>query len=99
VVFISIRFDLIYPAILHETQIKLHRSPFHGTKYGYVPSNMKRIHIFKLPGWTIEVRFSAAAGIFFSSLPHPDRLWICPASYPMDTRISLPGGKAADEWS
>jgi len=30
---------------------------------------------------------------FFSSPPRPDRLWGYPASYPMGTRGSLPGGK------
>jgi hypothetical protein len=32
---------------------------------------------------------------FFSSLPRADRLWAHPASYPMGTRGSFPGGKAA----
>jgi hypothetical protein len=32
---------------------------------------------------------------FFSSPPCPERLWGHPASYPMGTRGSFPGGKAA----
>jgi hypothetical protein len=36
---------------------------------------------------------------FFSSPPRPDRLWAHPASYPMGTGGSFPGGKAARAWS
>jgi len=39
---------------------------------------------------------------FFSSLPCPERLWGLPTAYPMDTRVSLSGGKATevnDAWS
>jgi len=32
---------------------------------------------------------------FFSSPPYPDRIWSPPASYPIDTRGSFPGSKAA----
>jgi hypothetical protein len=32
---------------------------------------------------------------FFSSPPHPDRLWAHPATYPMCTKSSFPEGKAA----
>jgi hypothetical protein len=35
----------------------------------------------------------------FSSPPRPERLWAHPASHPVGTRGSFPGGKAAGAWS
>jgi hypothetical protein len=43
-----------------------------------------------LEAWTTGVRFSALALIFFSSPPHPDRLW---GSYPISTWALSPGVK------
>jgi len=37
----------------------------------------------------------AGAGNFFSSPPRTDRLVAYPASYPMGTGVSFPGGKAS----
>jgi hypothetical protein len=41
-----------------------------------------------------RVRFSAEAGNFFFAFI-PERLWGPPTSYPISTRGSFPGGKAA----
>jgi len=30
-------------------------------------------------GWTTEVQFVAGATMSFSSLPHPNRLWVSPS--------------------
>jgi hypothetical protein len=43
----------------------------------------------------IGVPFLAGAGNFFSSPPRTDRLVAYPASYPMGTGVSFPGGKAS----
>jgi hypothetical protein len=36
-----------------------------------------------------------AANLFLVCMGCPDRLWSPPISYPMGTRVSFPGGKAA----
>jgi len=47
-------------------------------------------------GWMIGSSSTGRGQEFFSSPPCPDWLW---GSYPIGTRGSFPGGKAARAWS
>jgi len=55
----------------------------------------KKDSIIWATGWMIGGSSAGRGWEFFSSLPHPDRLWYHPDSYPMGTRGSFPGSKAA----
>jgi hypothetical protein len=46
-------------------------------------------------GWMIGGSSPSRGWKFFSSPPGPDWVWARPASYPMGTRGSFPGGQVA----
>jgi hypothetical protein len=81
----------IRPSALSFPPPKICVNPFFGSSFGIEAG-------YELDSRGVGVRVPVGSSIFSSSR-RPDRLWGHPASYPMATGGSFPGGKSAGAWS